>query len=633
MRLDIQALRAIAVVSVVVYHVFGQMLPGGFVGVDIFFVISGYLITGQLYRRSVSAGRIQFADFWARRARRLLPASLTVILVTAITAFFTMPKAQVERLFADVLNAVLYTSNWLFVVRSTNYSEDTAATSPFQHFWSLSVEEQYYILWPMLMFAVLAAARKFAQSPKRFLVISLSAVFATSLMFSIWLAAAMPTQAYFSTFTRAWEFAFGALLAILSLKVANKRLASALYVLALGSLALVAFLFTDKLPFPSFWALLPVAATGLALVVGDQRRIGKVISSKPIQFLGDLSYSLYLWHWAILTLMPWVWPGQFTFTKGLVVIAAAILLAWISKTAIEDPVRFGRISSFRPQRQLAVFATLMAAVIGLEGALVTIKPATAKVVTAQPLTPDAQQYSTIYPHKNCYATKIGSKLKVCYGGDSHGKFKVALIGDSHTRQYWSVIENMAVRNSWKLTLLSKSACPLQFATNFAARLSEPSCETWNSQLADYLGKKTFDLIINSNASFYTDGDPKVSASYRKLVARELAKGTSWFVIKDNPKPLATILQCYAAAKSDAAQQCAVSRVDAMKPVDALPAAIADLSNVTVFDPTNLLCSDICKPVSNATLMYRDFSHISWEATVMIAPHLFAAIPQKFKTAN
>ncbi|MEN9714913.1 MAG: O-acetyltransferase OatA, partial [Actinomycetota bacterium] len=370
-RADIQALRALAIASVLIFHVWPTALTGGYVGVDIFFVISGYLITGQLWRQEQRTGKVDFTDFWARRARRLLPASLLAILLTTIGTFLFTTPSWFIKVQDEGLGATLYAQNWVLISKVTNYLTDDGTKSPFQHFWSLSVEEQYYIFWPIVLFLALTAVRYIPKLNNRILLTTiLMVILVGSLAFSIWLTFDQPQNAYFNTFTRAWEFAAGALLAVgTSQNPENAEKRSGLWFWGGTALMIYAiFTFTGDTPFPSWYAGIPVLGAVMALHGGQsQSRLVPRwwLGFKPVQFVGDISYSLYLWHWPILILTPWALRRSTNIWDQFAIVAVSILVGWASKKFIEDPTRFGPLSRLKNWRQLSTAGLAMLVLVGV----------------------------------------------------------------------------------------------------------------------------------------------------------------------------------------------------------------------------------------------------------------------------
>jgi peptidoglycan/LPS O-acetylase OafA/YrhL len=311
-RKDIQGLRALAVVAVVVYHVWPRALPGGFVGVDVFFVISGFLITGQLL--AAPPGRpASFVRFWGRRVLRLIPAAVVVIGFTLLGALLFMPSSEWQRVAREAVSSMFYVENWRLIADSTNYLDQHQSPSVFQHFWSLSVEEQYYLLWPFVVAALAWLSRRWTSARRRLtFALGFGVVVVTSLVLSITLTAANPSLAYFSTFTRLWELGIGSLLAVLApaiLTTIPARLRMAVWLVGVLGLGVALVVIDDKTPFPGAAALLPTLAAAAVIAADDpQHRLNprRLYYAGPVQHLGDTSYALYLWHWPLITMAPFV---------------------------------------------------------------------------------------------------------------------------------------------------------------------------------------------------------------------------------------------------------------------------------------------------------------------------------------
>lgn len=336
-RPDVQALRAIAVMAVVLNHLWPTRLTGGYVGVDVFFVISGFLISAHLDREIVRTGRLRLDRFYARRVRRLLPAAFLVLVCSVVAAYFILPYPQWAATGHEAIASATYWENWLLAAHSVEYSNLTAAASVEQHFWSLSVEEQFYLCWPLLLLLLFKIRRRRSQ------VVGIALVGAASLAFSVYFTSVSRAQAYFVTPVRVWEFAVGALIALCGTRLVLPRMANAF--LALAGLAMIigSALFFDHLTeFPGYLALIPTVGTGLVIVAGtraDRQWHTFLSSSPPVQFLGNISYSLYLWHWPLVVFAPFVLHGVLTGPQRLGILAIAIVLAALSKKFVEDSGR------------------------------------------------------------------------------------------------------------------------------------------------------------------------------------------------------------------------------------------------------------------------------------------------------
>src|SRR5487761_1979555 len=343
-RGDIEGLRAIAVVLVVLFHASIGGFSGGFVGVDVFFVISGFLITGLLLRERQASGTISLSTFYSRRARRLLPAALLVLLVTLGASILLLPPLLIPGVATDTASAALYVSNMGFAMQATDYFAVGQAPSPILHFWSLGVEEQFYLFWPVL---VLIVARG-ASQPARRVGVALFAIAGTSFVFALWLTSAAQPWAFFSLPARAWELALGGILALAGtrLRLVPERAAAAAGWIGVALIVLAATVLNETTPFPGYAALLPTVGAALVIVsgarvtaAGPARLLGTAIP----RFLGRISYSLYLWHWPVLVL-PAVAAGlPLPLPERVALVVLAVVLAAATNRWVEDPLRRGRL--------------------------------------------------------------------------------------------------------------------------------------------------------------------------------------------------------------------------------------------------------------------------------------------------
>ena len=344
-RPDIQGLRMIAVLAVIADHLF-HWPSGGFVGVDVFFVISGFLITSLLLREHEKTGHISFVGFYGRRLKRIMPAALLVIVATLGAAWFLFSKARFEQTVGDAVWATFFGANWHYAAEGTDYFQADAAISPLQHFWSLSVEEQFYFVWPWLMlliFSVVSINKGTARHARGIILAAIVAITVMSFAWALWETVGTPTWAYFSTFSRAWELGVGALLAVIA-GLFNAIPTWARTVLAWAGLAGIAasllVVNDDNGGFPAPWALLPVIATGLVIIsgTGGQARFVGPIANPVSSYLGDISYSLYLWHFPFIILLTPLFPEQ-DWVYYLVILLFIFGTSVLSYHFVEDPIR------------------------------------------------------------------------------------------------------------------------------------------------------------------------------------------------------------------------------------------------------------------------------------------------------
>ena len=346
-RREIQGLRAIAIIAVVIYHSWPGLAPGGQVGVDVFFVVSGFLITGMLVREAAASGTISVPRFYLRRATRLLPSAIIVLAFCVVMSAWVCPRDEQRQFLAEIVGSALYSQNWMQLLGD-------GSTTPMQHFWSLAVEEQFYLIWPALVLLAIVLARRFSSDNTKALALVLGVVTALSFAYCVWQTGQDHAVAYYSTFARAWEFGVGGLLALApaSAWMLRPQLRAALswagLAVILGSVLVAA----DQETFPGAVAAIPVLGTAAVIVAGTTGIAwapDRILEWAPVQWLGGISYALYLWHWPLLAFAPYVTgvPSESWFM--VILLAAAVVLAWATTRWIELPIRTAaRISRTAP---------------------------------------------------------------------------------------------------------------------------------------------------------------------------------------------------------------------------------------------------------------------------------------------
>ncbi|MEO6470368.1 MAG: acyltransferase family protein, partial [Aeromicrobium sp.] len=506
-RAEIQGLRALAVGLVILYHLWPLHLPGGYIGVDVFFVISGFLITSHLVREVESSGRISLPQFWARRARRLLPASLLVAAVSAVGVLVLVPKTLWVQFLREVFASVLYVQNWALARDSVDYLAADNVVSPVQHFWSLSVEEQFYLVWPLLILLAVALSRRRSNRWKRVAIaVTLGAVVAVSLAYSVWETFKTPQSAYFVTPTRAWEFGVGGLLAVLGTATRSEwnPARSAVSWIGIGAIAISALTFTDQTPFPGWAAMIPVCGALAIIWAGETSGWWSstwIARSVPVRFIGDTSYSSYLWHWPLIVLVPYATNSQLTTGQKLLILLATLLLAQASKTLVEDPTRIAKFfAAARPRRTFAFSVLGMVAVLTISGCgLVALqmnvaaqKDAARSVLSNPPSCFGASAMddglvcdnpklggmivpSPLYvdPDASSKCTRLDSDpsgLSPCEFGtpQEDAAARVVLIGDSHAIHMRDALLQTIKDRHWNAISLAKSGCPASLAVKIIA---------------------------------------------------------------------------------------------------------------------------------------------------------------------
>jgi peptidoglycan/LPS O-acetylase OafA/YrhL len=467
-RGDIQALRAVAVGIVVVYHLFPMHLPGGFVGVDVFFVISGYLITSRILREMTTHGRVRLGRFWSRRARRLLPAAVVVILATVLGTFLVVPETLWAEFGKQAIASLFYVENWRLGVDAQTYTAASPDSSPYQHFWSLSVEEQFYIVWPVLLTIALLVVRRRALASRRAAFAIIAAIAVASFVYSIWYTHYAPSPAYFVTTTRAWELAAGGLIAFVPVRTVMGAVPTfVVRWLGVAVIAAVSLLYTDATPFPSWTAAVPVIGAALVIIAGTVGRApspNSVVLWRPVTATGDFSYSLYLWHWPVIVLATtWV-DRDLAPLEKLGVLGVAVALSGASYAYVENRWRRPAVKrhasgSTRPWGLITAAAVSGVVVVSLASTLIVVPAHQAAVALANasskagasaaaqgdfstvtdangpvpsPVDGNADNWTAAAP--GCQQM-LGpfTGLKTCHFGvsESSAKLDVALVGDSH----------------------------------------------------------------------------------------------------------------------------------------------------------------------------------------------------------
>jgi peptidoglycan/LPS O-acetylase OafA/YrhL len=393
-RPDVEGLRAIAVLMVLINHTGSGLLPGGYVGVDVFFVLSGFLITGLLLQAD-ERGSISLTAFYARRVRRILPASSLVLVATVIGSFYFLSGSRALHVADDAQWSSLFASNFNFIQQSTDYLNAQAPPSPLQHFWSLAVEEQFYAVWPLSILVLATVARRVPLRTK--LAVLLAAVIASSLSWSVIQTAQNGAEAYFSPLTRAWELAAGALLAVGS-RVLLRLPRGVGVALSLAGVAMIVasgLVFDDATPFPGYAVALPVLGTALAVAGGTCAPGGGaevLLRLAPVQWLGKLSYSLYLWHWPVLAIAREHMATGLGLGRTLLLCLLSLALAAVTFWAVERPVRN---STWLKRRSPLLSIVLGVCLVGASLSLV----AGLSVWLAPPATPVQPPPTVLFPQQ------------------------------------------------------------------------------------------------------------------------------------------------------------------------------------------------------------------------------------------
>jgi peptidoglycan/LPS O-acetylase OafA/YrhL len=672
-RADIEGLRAVAVLLVVLSHAGVGAVSGGYIGVDVFFVISGFLITSLLIREVARTGRISLSRFYARRALRLLPASTLVLLATLAGAWLWLTPLRFTEFARDAAAGATYVSNLRFALTGTDYLASAETPSPLLHLWSLAVEEQFYLLWPALILVV--TWRRF--SP-RALGATLAVLCAASLMLSVTETERSAPWAYFGAHTRVWELGLGALVALAagSLGRLAPGISATLGWAGLAAIGAAALAYDDSTAYPGLAALLPVTGAALVLAGGcaDPARGARLLlATAPMQLIGRLSYGWYLWHWPVLVIGPAALGVEASTGTNLLLCLGALAPAAVSLVLVENPVRRHAGLRSRPVRGIAVGAALT---VGAAAAalLVSLAPPAvqaagtaqdvpgAMATAAQPeqllaelvaaaaddtalpanLTPPLASARADLPApyaEKCHLSSTAVALPgPCAYGDVNAGRTVVLFGDSHAAQWFPALQQLAVTHGWRLLSRTKSSCSVSDVLTYLPTFKRPytECTAWRRDRLAEFRTLSPDLIVVSS-SFHADrpvpepaGDETVvwRDGWRRSLQALKATGAAVSFLVDTPWQHDGPADCLAAHPQRIAA-CATPVAQAVhRPeVRAAAATQARAVGATVVDPLPWLCATVCPVVVGNLLVYRDAHHLTTGYNRMLAPLLYARLPR------
>ena len=627
-RPDIQGLRAVAILLVIAFHVGVPGFKGGFVGVDIFFVVSGYLITGLFRDELHATGALDIVGFYLRRVRRLLPAAATVLVATLAAASFLLSPRELALYSRTAIAASLQVSNVWFQRRASDYFAFDAGENPFLHTWSLSVEEQFYLVWPLL----LAATFRLFGSAKRIPIAIFITVLA-SFLASVWLVDSNPQSAFFSFFSRAWEFGVGGLAAFVPKGIVDRFSRTARYSGLVALLALVAtpLAFDASTPFPGARALAPVLATAAVLVAGTvvpDNLARRILAVEPLQQLGRFSYSWYLWHWPTLVLGAAL-GYSVELSARLVLVLLALAAAVLGYYAIEAPIRSSRYWAASSLRTFGLGAAFMVTAFGGSWAA---KAWAAKMAGAPEQQSIEAAHEPVAPEllsSGCFFDQWTTKLNECAFGDKAGRTTIVLFGDSHAAQWFTAFDAAARERGWRLIVLTKMGCPtpdieISFWTRRGRKYTE--CSVWRqSALSRIVALKPALVVISNSDNHITSpkggSSPRLSRQQwqegtRKTLTVLSNAGIRTVLLRDTPGPGIDVPTCLAraAVRHLSVEHCEAPRSSAIREdvFEATRTAVADMPRVTTIDLTDSFCSRAgCPAVIDGCIVYGQPGHIAY----------------------
>jgi peptidoglycan/LPS O-acetylase OafA/YrhL len=613
-------------------------------------------------------GSVSLTAFWARRARRILPAALFVLAVTAVATALIVPATLKAQYFADLRASALYTQNWHLANTAVDYLASANAPSAVQHYWSLAVEEQFYLVWPVAIALTMWAAKRFAPRRTRAATTAiLCGVTASSFALSVVMTRANPARAFFVSPTRAWEFGAGGLLAVSGLAEGRPR--RALCWLGFGAIALAAVFFDKHTAFPGFAAALPVLGT--VAVIAARTPKGRfspspAFSLAPVRVVGDLSYAIYLWHWPLLVILPLVTGHGLTFLEKALIIAASVGAARLTKVAIEDPIRFGPVLRSRPGR-----VTLLATAAGMALVLATItvgegalgrqetrwRATAVSVLSSHPKCFGALAHDVLHPCANAQLARAVVPVPVLAEREGNADCELVrrtglvdpcrfgsparaaglhfvILGDSHAAHWRAAFAPVAEAHGWSGTSVSRSGCEFTTAVKAIQEPMRSHCVTWNADVYRWFARHPEVTVVF--VAQISGSHVETAKGQAQLDAQERGYTAAWaklpstvrqiVVMRDTPKMHTTTRVCVQRAIEDhvaASPRCDVRRTFALR-ADAAATAAAKprAQRISGLDMNEYLCSDlVCPPVIGGALVYKDNHHLTAVFARTLAPLL------------
>lgn len=650
-RPEIHGLRAIAALLVAVYHLWFDRISGG---VDVFFVVSGFLITESLVRQAESRGRIDALAYLTRLFKRLFPAAMLVLLFVVGGSLLWLPQVRWAETVPEILASALYYQNWQLAITSTDYLAQDAAASPVQHYWALSIQGQFYILWPALVLLVASLAHRFGAGVRQGMPVALAALFSASLVFSIFATRDDQAFAYFHTFARIWEFALGGLLA-LALPWLNPGWWVRLIAGWLGLLAiLICGMVIPADQFPGYAALWPTLGAALVIIAGTGHvRFGaeRLLSSRPMQWFGDIAYSLYLWHWPLMILF--MAAGDRDGVRGeqaIFILLASILLAWLTTRLVENPVRHSRIGQQRRWHGPALAAicltpVLLSALIwsahishqqrlldhylvgGAEhpGAAAMVPALSLPPVETEAFIPPVVRARADLPRvyrDGCHQERVLPAVVTCEYADTDSDFVVAVVGGSHSAHWLPAMIRAGKTHGWKIVAMTKSGCRFDGELNSA----HESCRDWNRLAVDELAQLRPNLAFMP-ATLGRGEDEHVPEGYIRQWRRLEEAGIPVLAVRDTPRMDFNVPECVERYGPDA-EQCQRKRAKLFASTD-MPRPEELPGNVRLVDLTDFFCDEVCTPVVGNVLVYRDTNHITATYATTLAPMVSDLVIEHF----
>lgn len=642
-RPELQGLRALAVLMVVSYHIWFGRVSGG---VDIFLLISAFLLSLSFIRKAEKGKPAALFTYWLHTFSRLVPAAAVVAGTTLAATFFLVPRDRWNEIISQSFAVVGYFQNWMLAAESVDYyAADHSVASPLQHFWSLSIQGQVFIAWPLLFVLAAVTARAFGIRFRFVAAAVFGVVFVSSFAFSVWETAASQSFAYFDTRTRLWEFALGTLLALAIpyLKLPRTAAVAAGW-LGIAAMLSAGFLLDVQGAFPGYAAGWPLLAAALVIVAGQTGSpygVDRILSSKPLVKLGDISYALYLWHWPILVIYLIQSGRESTgLLEGSAIVAASLILAWLTTRLVEKPLR-----TLTAKGATAAILTVVLSVGAVAGpalywqsglraeaaALAALadrnNPGAFILLDAYEEVPDADAVTLpenaptdwASPGEKCTGSIVPTSevaAKSCLMNSVEGtpEKTILVLGSSHSQQWLGALMEVAKKHRYQVVATWHGGC------TYGAE--DPSraewCNYFNEEATAYALELKPDLVFTVGTAAHPENNQEIPTPGITKAANTLQEaGIQVLSVRDNPRFSYDVYQCVQEKGSEA---CTTKVDEKLNPSSPQAALAAEAPGMGFIDMTDMICPEgVCSPVIGNVYVYMDTNHLSKSYTKSTAP--------------
>lgn len=650
-RPEIEGLRAIAALLVAVYHIWMMRVSGG---VDVFFVVSGFLITTSLLSKYARDGYIKFGDFILGLLRRLLPSALIVMIFITIGSFFILPDVRFTATIQEIIASLLYFENWQLAISGTDYLDQNNPQSPVQHFWAMSIQGQFYVIWFLLISVAIIISKRTNISLKKVFTIVLLVLFTASLIYSVYITSANQPWAYFDTGARVFEFAVGGLLMIYIFNLNIHRYVS----FTLGWFGLGILLFTGILldvqgTFPGFIALIPISAAVLILISGQtpsKYGVEKLLSAAPLRFLGSLSYGIYLWHWPILIFYYEIFDVETVLVlHGIIIIVISVVLSYITTNLVEKPIiKFINKHNFTFKGFSPIIGLITVLVISLGSWYFYMNKQNIPLEAGNEDYPGVMVHSAEYdnssleekepvpylskvlddktPAYECQVSAQSSEIRVCdYGKEQNYDYTVAVVGGSKSTHWVSPLEPIAEEENLRLINITKSGCRFTAETeNYTEQ-----CIEWNKKVIDEIINEDVDLVVTLADIAYSDlydvPDGFIE-QFKKLEEVNI----NILALRDTPYFKGSVPECIDRHGRDSIE-CKIVKDDVYNSPSAWDRLDSKPANVWYADYSDYFCGpEYCDPVVGNVIGYFDHDHMTETFSKTFTPLLYRDVMDALK---